>query len=178
MDVCCFTGRHSQDCCQQMACLQSDRAGQGHPKAPSFEPSWRVTDRNWNTKKKKKNRFGTLQNSGEIVLNYKSHQNRILDVFFFFLLQTIVVSLPHYGNVFTRVCAMSLRCWDSSPFLMMLLLCVNTTFLFKALSSVKEAYRPNPQGSDVLSRSTHTPPSHKLLTRIQMHMMFANLHEN
>lgn len=48
---------------------------------------------------------------------------------------------------------------------------------FKAPSSVKEAYKPNPQGSDVLSRSAHTPLQ-KLLTRAQMHMMFVNLHEN
>lgn len=50
-------------------------------------------------------------------------------------------------------------------FLLMLLLRVNITFLFKASSSVKEAYIPNPQGSDVLLRS----PPRKLLTRIWMH---------
>lgn len=33
-------------------------------------------------KTQKQTTFGTLQNSVEIVLNYKSHQNRILDVFF------------------------------------------------------------------------------------------------
>lgn len=50
----------------------------------------------------------------------------------------------------------------------MLLSLVNTPVSFQAFSSVKEAYKPNPQGSDVLSRSAltlvcqaHTPHQHQ-----------------
>lgn len=64
----------------------------------------------------------------------------------------------------------------------MLLSLVNTPVSFQAFSSVKEAYKPNPQGSDVLSRSALPllcqAAKHTLVIRIQMHMMFVNLHEN
>lgn len=64
----------------------------------------------------------------------------------------------------------------------MLLSLVNTPVSFQAFSSVKEAYKPNPQGSDVLSRSALPllcqTAKHTLVIRIQMHMMFVNLHEN
>lgn len=50
MDVCYFPGRNNPDCCQQMTCLQSERARHGHPKAPGFEPACWVTDRNWDGK--------------------------------------------------------------------------------------------------------------------------------
>lgn len=52
----------------------------------------------------------------------------------FSLLPAIMLSSLHYGNMFTRLCTLSLRCWVFlffSFFLMMLLLWVNTTFLSK-----------------------------------------------
>lgn len=137
----------------------------------------------WLTGIETETNFRTLPHSVVEILPEPERLNEMLAMkgSRLFLLQTIMVSLPHYVNVFTRLCTMPLRCWEVFffflLFLMMLLLWVNTTFSFKAPSSVKEAYKPNPQGSDVLSRSAHTPPQ-KLLAPPRMHMMFVNLHEN
>lgn len=63
-------------------------------------------------------------------------------------LQTMTVTLPYYANVFIRLCTKPLTFFFS--FQNDAIVISKHPSSFQAFPSVKEAYKPNPPGSDVL----------------------------